>query len=540
MAQATASSRLEDVPRTSPGLPSTNTTAGTKRKRTAERKFYAVQQGKKTGIYDSWDECLAQVRGHKGAICMGYREFTLGRIITDLRAVKAFLSRHEAQAFMEGKLLKSSNAAADQKFYAVQNGRVPGVYTEWTEAQAQIRGVKVPKHKKFNTRAEAEEFVAAGKKPPGSSPSQLISPEEEIRRLIVRNSAPGLQINGTYTPIDKDGNAYEVGRGPLPPGAEDGFDPNLQLNTDGVIVNRTDEEKTRTKVIPTDREPPGMLRIYTDGSSLRNGQAGARAGVGVYFGPQDPKYDSPHPTSPSSPNSHRVYYIDWAARARGLQANGTTPSSPSASASPTHKNKKNKSRESEIQEEEDHEKLTNWRYRNVSEALKGSKQTNQRAELTAISRALDIAPRHRDVTIYTDSMYSINSVTEWYRNWERNGYVNSSRKPVENKDLVMDIREKIEERESLNKKTIFVWVKGHSNNAGNIEADKLAVQGSLSGRGLSHDVDEAGGEKINRRNGTHPGQESDDGGGNGMDIESRRAWEDMEQAIANDSEDEFK
>lgn len=70
MAQVTASSRLEDETRTSPGLSSANTTAGTKRKRTAERKFYAVQQGKKPGIYDTWDECLAQVRGHKGAICM--------------------------------------------------------------------------------------------------------------------------------------------------------------------------------------------------------------------------------------------------------------------------------------------------------------------------------------------------------------------------------------------------------------------------------------------------------------------------------------
>lgn len=70
MAQANALSRVDDVSRTSPGLSNTNTAAGTKRKRAAERKFYAVQQGKAPGIYDTWDECLAQVRGHKGAICM--------------------------------------------------------------------------------------------------------------------------------------------------------------------------------------------------------------------------------------------------------------------------------------------------------------------------------------------------------------------------------------------------------------------------------------------------------------------------------------
>lgn len=128
-------------------------------------------------------------------------------------------------------------------------------------------------------------------------------------------------------------------------------------------------------------------------------------------------------------------------------------------------------------------------YRNVSEALKGTKQTNQRAELTAILRALDIAPIHRDVTIYTDSKYSIDCVTNWYKNWERNGWVNAKGKPVENKDLVMDIREKIEERDLLKKGTYFVWVKGHASDAGNIAADRLAVEGATRGRGITADVE---------------------------------------------------
>lgn len=96
-------------------------------------------------------------------------------------------------------------------------------------------------------------------------------------------------LNGTYPPIDKDGNPYELGRGPLPPGADDGFDPNIKLTDDGTIVHKTEEEKNRTKRMRRERDPPSMLRIYTDGSSLKNGQAGARAGVGVFFGPQDPK-----------------------------------------------------------------------------------------------------------------------------------------------------------------------------------------------------------------------------------------------------------
>ena len=44
-------------------------TAGTKRKRANEQKIYAVREGKRPGIYNTWEECLSQVTGHKGASC---------------------------------------------------------------------------------------------------------------------------------------------------------------------------------------------------------------------------------------------------------------------------------------------------------------------------------------------------------------------------------------------------------------------------------------------------------------------------------------
>ena len=62
-------------------------------------------------------------------------------------------------------------------------------------------------------------------------------------------------------------------------------------------------------------------------------------------------------------------------------------------------------------------------------------------------------------------------------------------KPVENKDLVMDIRHRIEEREHVKTETFFVWVKGHANDEGNIEADRLAVEGAMVGRGIDREVE---------------------------------------------------
>ena len=37
-------------------------------------KFYAVKQGRKTGIFTSWDEAKAQVDGYSGAV---YKSFKL-------------------------------------------------------------------------------------------------------------------------------------------------------------------------------------------------------------------------------------------------------------------------------------------------------------------------------------------------------------------------------------------------------------------------------------------------------------------------------
>lgn len=48
----------------------------------SKRKFYAVRKGKKTGIYNTWDECKLQVNGFSGA------------------EYKSFLTLEEAEVYM--------------------------------------------------------------------------------------------------------------------------------------------------------------------------------------------------------------------------------------------------------------------------------------------------------------------------------------------------------------------------------------------------------------------------------------------------------
>ncbi|KAI1093796.1 RnaseH-domain-containing protein [Rostrohypoxylon terebratum] len=115
--------------------------------------------------------------------------------------------------------------------------------------------------------------------------------------------------------------------------------------------------------------------------------------------------------------------------------------------------------------------------RNISERLKGDIQTNQRAELTAILRALESVPVSEKMRIFSDSKYSISCVTEWYVNWQKNGWKTKDG-PVKNKDLVEAVRAKIDARTEAGTKTYFQWVKGHATEAGNVAADELAVKGA--------------------------------------------------------------
>ena len=48
------------------------------------------------------------------------------------------------------------------KYYAVKNGRNPGIYTSWAECQAQTTGFSGATFKSFKTKAEAEEFMKKG------------------------------------------------------------------------------------------------------------------------------------------------------------------------------------------------------------------------------------------------------------------------------------------------------------------------------------------------------------------------------------------
>jgi len=116
--------------------------------------------------------------------------------------------------------------------------------------------------------------------------------------------------------------------------------------------------------------------------------------------------------------------------------------------------------------------------RNLAERLQGEPQTNQRAELKAIQRALEIAPLDQPVRIFTDSQYSIKCVTEWALGWKRKGWVTANGEEVKNQDIIREVLARMDERSKAGATTLFQWVKGHAANRGNEAADRLAVRGA--------------------------------------------------------------
>ena len=269
------------------------------------------------------------------------------------------MTRQEAEDYLAGKNTVKSDAS--DKFYAVARGKDgPAVYTEWTDVQAQISNFQNPRYKKFTSEADALEWIA-------------------------ENKDGSMKVNAPSTEETESAMVEEVGE-----------------EVDGPPRKRA---KTGTKDgKSTSESGVGHMEVWTDGSSLGNGKHGAQAGLGVFFGVNDP--------------------------------------------------------------------------RNVSERVPGPRQTNQRGELLAIQRALEIVPVDHDVTISTDSKYSIDCCTKWFRSWIKNGWKTSTSKDVNNKDIIQTILDLIQKRESQKSKTHLLWVKGHAADVGNNAADKLAVAGA--------------------------------------------------------------
>lgn len=108
---------------------------------------------------------------------------------------------------------------------------------------------------------------------------------------------------------------------------------------------------------------------------------------------------------------------------------------------------------------------------NKKETSGGKKDTtNNVMELTAVIEGLKLLKFPCKVKLYSDSAYVVNAFNQkWIYGWLKNGWKNSSKEPVKNKELWQELYEltKVHEVE-------FIKVKGHADNEYNNRCDELA------------------------------------------------------------------
>lgn len=111
-------------------------------------------------------------------------------------------------------------------------------------------------------------------------------------------------------------------------------------------------------------------------------------------------------------------------------------------------------------------------YKDNKKEISGGKTdtTNNIMELTAVIEGLKLLKFPCKVKLYSDSAYVVNAFNEkWIYGWLKNGWRNSSKETVKNKELWQELYDltKIHEVE-------FIKVKGHSDNEYNNRCDELA------------------------------------------------------------------
>jgi len=328
-------------------------------------------------------------------------------------------------------------------FYAVANGRVPGVFLTWGECEKSVKDFPGAKFKKFTSEQEAKDFCKTPTKSFTKSTQAKYSnitfdsdsesdqeptvktksvsyqkksvPAKQQVNIFINTRAEEEVIRANIN-FDTSDSESETESKPQTKLIIEDMDNQSELDDDLEVMmknlsNKKSESKLKsshTSVLSELGDFNPDIIVYTDGACIDNGGPNAKAGIGVYFGPEDP--------------------------------------------------------------------------RNVSELVQG-KQSNNTAELGALSRAYSILSQEistgKKVAFFTDSLYALQCLTSYGDKCAQMGWVRNIKtdKEIANKELVKQIYEQFGCKTNPNIKLIHI--KAHTgaqdaHSLGNDQADKLA------------------------------------------------------------------
>lgn len=241
-----------------------------------------------------------------------------------------------------------------------------------------------------------------------------------------------------------------------------------------------------------------VIDVYTDGACIRNGQADAAAGIGVFFAEGCSLNASLcMPFAPATNQRAELAAVLCAlvlcekenSCERNLARETSLADMLKGHARPA----------SYLLPYQMNIAIEKWLLRTFPSATKSSREITKKGFRKFIEenywarlRVLEAHELAKEfinalearVCIWTDSHYAAKCVTEWADQWEKNNWkASNGQKPV-NTDLIKAIREFLKEKQSTCERVLwrgkceFKYVAGHSGNKSNDSADSLANRGA--------------------------------------------------------------
>ncbi|CAG4963528.1 unnamed protein product [Parnassius apollo] len=313
-------------------------------------------------------------------------------------------------------------------FYAVARGRTPGIFMNWPDCEAQVKGFPGARYKKFNTAVEAETFItsegdinvsqknktvktnrktkpdhtAQEEYPKTAEPakSDIKTAKKRTSKLSKSDSDSNEDFDDLNTILTKQMDDIEKRLKGFQKGVDNIIKKNSKTTGKIILIDPPQAKKRKSGKFSFIEGDDGYIQVYTDGACSSNGKNGARAGIGVYWADDHPL--------------------------------------------------------------------------NVSEPVTG-RATNNCGEIQAATCAIKLALQNdiKKLAINTDSQFLINSVTKWMPGWKRKSWKLKSGEPVKNEK---DFKELDEVQNQLEIK--WNYVEAHQGVHGNEMADQLAKAGA--------------------------------------------------------------
>jgi ribonuclease HI len=177
-------------------------------------------------------------------------------------------------------------------FYSVANGRTPGVFLTWAECEKSVKDFPGAKFKKFTSEKEANDFCKnsnsvkpilnqtnKSKYSNITFESESESDSEPKPKVKVKSiSSKPVTNNFVNTRAEEE----EI-RANINFDTSESDDSDLESNLKLKETNKESNYSTELGDFKPD------IIVYTDGACISNGRSNAKAGIGVYFSPEDPR-----------------------------------------------------------------------------------------------------------------------------------------------------------------------------------------------------------------------------------------------------------